>query len=169
MLIPPDQREEAVRSIDTYELEDAPQVRGVAGASALVGSLPQARWAVVTSGTSALARARLQAAGIAVPRVLITADDVFRGKPDPEGYLAAAHLLVAPPDTALVLEDSSSGVEAGRRAGVAGVVGVGASALDTDADVVVTDLTCLEWTGSGLAVEGAGVLRPAPTATELSR
>jgi mannitol-1-/sugar-/sorbitol-6-phosphatase len=166
MLIAPELRAEARQLIDTYELEDAAEVRGVAGAAALVRSLPEARRAVVTSGTSALARARLQSAGVSIPEVVVTADDVSRGKPDPEGYLTAARRLEVSPETAVVVEDSGSGVDAARRAGVAAVVGVSSRALATDADVVVTDLTCVAWTGSGLSVSGAGVLRPArrPTA-----
>jgi sugar-phosphatase len=159
MLIAPDLRAEAVRVIDTYELEDAAEVRSVAGASALVKSLPPTCWAVVTSGTSVLARARLRAAGISPPRVVVTADDVSRGKPDPEGYLAAARLLEVPPEASVVVEDSSSGVDAARRADVAGVIGVGPKAFDSDTDVVVSDLTHVAWTGSGLAASGAGVLR----------
>lgn len=161
MLIPPGRRAAALRTINAYELEDARTVPGVAGAAALVTSLPRFRWAVVTSGTPALARARLSAAGIPLPKVLITAADVSRGKPDPEGYLAAAGMLDAPPETTVVLEDSRSGVEAGRRAGVTGVIGVSAKALDTDADIVVGDLTCVAWTDSALAVYDSGLLRPA--------
>jgi sugar-phosphatase len=161
LLIPPEHRAEAVRVIDSYELEDAEAVRGVAGARALVSSVPRGNWAVVTSGTTALACARLGAAGIPLPQVLITADDVTRGKPDPQGYLTAASELGVSPSEALVLEDSASGIEAGREADVAAVLGVGAPALHTDADVVVTDLTSLSWAGSGLAVLETGALRPA--------
>ena len=161
LLIPPEHRAKAVQVIDSYELEDAAAVRSVAGAPALVSSVPQENWAVVTSGTTALARARLAAAGIPLPRVLVTADDVTRGKPDPEGYLAAARRLGVSPGDALVLEDSGSGIEAGRRAGVAGVVGVG-DVEETTADVVVSDLRSLEWVGSGLGVFGPGALRTAP-------
>jgi sugar-phosphatase len=162
MLMPPQHRAQALRTIDTFELEDAGAVRSVAGAHALVSSLPQGSWAVVTSGTTALALARLDAAGIPLPRVVVTADDVTQGKPDPEGYLAAASELGVSPASALVLEDSASGVEAGREAGVAAVVGIGPAALNTDADVVVTDLTSLAWAESGLAVPESGALRPAP-------
>jgi mannitol-1-/sugar-/sorbitol-6-phosphatase len=161
MLIPPQLRSEAVQLIDMYELEDAAEVRAVNGAAALVRSLPKPCWAVVTSGTAALARARLVAAGISLPQVVVTADDVSRGKPDPEGYLAAARGLDVSPQAAVVVEDSATGVDAARRAGVAGVVGVSSRALATDADVVVADLTCVAWTGSGLSVSGAGVLRSA--------
>lgn len=99
-LIAPERQAEAVRVIDAYELEDARAVRSVAGAPALVASLPPGSWAVVTSGTAALARARLEAAGIPAPRVMITADDVTRGNPDPQGYLAAACGLGVSPTAA---------------------------------------------------------------------
>jgi sugar-phosphatase len=52
---------------------------------------------------------------------MVHADDVARGKPDPEGYVAAARLLGVEPAEALVVEDSPPGVEAGRAAGAATV------------------------------------------------
>jgi sugar-phosphatase len=57
--------------------------------------------------------ARLEAAGIPVPDVLVTAEQVAEGKPAPEGYLRAAALLGVDPAEALVLEDAPAGVEAG--------------------------------------------------------
>lgn len=91
--------------------------------------------------------------------MLITADDVSSGKPDPEGYLAAARRIRAAPECAIVLEDAASGVEAARAAGIGIVIGVGERALDTDADIVVADLGGITWTGSGLQIAGAGILR----------
>jgi sugar-phosphatase len=131
----------------------------VPGAAELTGNIPAGRWAVVTSGNRILARARLSAAGIVEPDVLITADDVSSGKPDPEGYLAAARRIKAAPERSVVLEDANSGVLAARAAGVGTVIGVGARALDTDADIVVSDLRCIGWTEQGLLISGAGILR----------
>lgn len=74
------------------------------------------RWAVVTSADVPLAAARLGRCGIRPP-LLVTADDTSRGKPDPEGYLAAARGLGADIRRCLVVEDSPVGVEAGKRAG----------------------------------------------------
>jgi sugar-phosphatase len=105
---------------------------------------------VVTSGTRALATARLKAAGLPVPSVLITADDVTDGKPHPEGYLSGAKALGTPIEQTVVLEDSTSGIEAARRAGTGAVIGVSERALVTDADVVVADLRSLRWSGEGL-------------------
>ncbi len=50
--------------------------------------------------------------------VVVTADDVDRGKPDPEVYLAAASRLGVAPQACVVFEDSLVGVEAARRAGM---------------------------------------------------
>jgi sugar-phosphatase len=120
--------------------------------------LPPGTWAVVTSATRPLATARLQAAGIPVPEVFVTADDVAAGKPDPGGYLAAAAGLGLSPAHALVVEDSPSGVRAGIAAGCP-VLGIGEEALDSAADVVVRDLAGARWAGDGLLLPAATVLR----------
>jgi sugar-phosphatase len=73
--------------------------------------------AVVTSATRELTAVRMQAAGLSVPRILVGADDVTRGKPHPEGYQRAASLLGVDPARCLVIEDASAGLEAGRAAG----------------------------------------------------
>jgi sugar-phosphatase len=148
LLIEPAHRAEAVAAIDEYELEDAASVTAIAGARELIAGIPDGAWALVTSGKAALARARLEAAGIDAPCVFIAADDVERGKPEPDPYLAAAEALGVRPGDAIVVEDSPSGVESGRRAGAGGVVGVGSQAVDTDTDVVVRDLRDLAWSSS---------------------
>ena len=145
-------QQEAIAGIDELELAGAGDVRAVPGSLALTRSLPVGRWAVVTSGNDRLARARLAAAGHAVPAVAVTADVVAVGKPDPEGYLLAASRLGVPVERCVVLEDSASGVEAGRAAGVSAVLGIGERALATDADLVVADLTDVRWTAAGLEV-----------------
>ena len=50
--------------------------------------------------------------------VIVTADDVAYGKPDPEVYLRAAARLRLAPERCVVFEDSLVGVEAARRAGM---------------------------------------------------
>jgi sugar-phosphatase len=159
MLIDPEHRAVALDDINSFEVQDAATVTPVPGALELTGSMAGAHWAVVTSGNRILARARLYAAGIAAPEVLITADDVVNGKPDPEGFLAAAARIGVAPERAVVFEDAASGVLAARAAGVGTVVGVGARALETDADLVVQDLTGITWTDDGLRIRRAGLLR----------
>ena len=162
ILIEPARRQSALAAINAFEIEDARSVVGIPGARDLVASLPADAWAVVTSATAALARARLAAAGIPLPQVLVTADDVKRGKPAPDGYLAAAAALRVPPVEAIVVEDTASGVQAGRHAGVPLVLGVGVRALASDADVVVADLRDVTW-ADGLVVPRRSVLRAGPS------
>lgn len=155
LLVPEPDREAALAAIDALELEDAQYVTALPGALALIESMPTDRWAIVTSATSPLGTARLAAAGLRRPSVLVTADDVSRGKPDPEGYVAAAQALGIPSDAVIVIEDSPAGIIAARASGVRFVVGVGERALHSDADVVVRDLSDLEWAGAGLRVLAA--------------
>ncbi|MCO7221607.1 HAD-IA family hydrolase [Klenkia sp. PcliD-1-E] len=158
LLVAEEQRAAAVDLIEAIELEDAGVCAAMAGIPALLAQLPPGSWAVVTSGTRRLATARLQAAGIPVPEVFVTADDVALGKPDPAGYLAAASGLGLAPADALVVEDSPSGIAAGLAAGCP-VLGVGEEALHTDAAVVVRDLAGSRWAGDGLLLPAATVLR----------
>jgi sugar-phosphatase len=150
--------DESVALITRYELEDVAGTTAVPGVLDLVPQLDGAPWALVTSGVRELATARLRTAGVPLPGVVVTAEDVTVGKPDPEGYSAAAARLGLAPADVLVLEDSVSGVAAGQAAGCR-VVGIGDDALRTTADVVVRDLTGARWTGDGLLLPAAAVLR----------
>jgi mannitol-1-/sugar-/sorbitol-6-phosphatase len=98
-------------------------IAAVPGARELVDVLPLDCWAVVTSAWRRLAEMRLQCAGLPLPEVLITADDVRRSKPHPDGYLAAAARLGVEPAECLVFEDAPAGIEAALAAGM-NVVGV---------------------------------------------
>ncbi|MDY7104136.1 MAG: HAD-IA family hydrolase [Actinomycetota bacterium] len=73
-------------------------------------------WAIVTSADETLARVRLDGADLRPP-LLVTADHVERGKPDPSCYLLAAHRLGVDPSACLVVEDSDPGLVAGSAAG----------------------------------------------------
>ncbi len=95
----------------------------VPGARDFVHMLPVERWAVVTSAWRRLAEIRLELAGLPLPATLITADEVKRSKPHPDGYLAAAARLGVEPAECLVFEDAPAGIEAAISAGM-NVVGV---------------------------------------------
>ncbi|NUU04132.1 HAD-IA family hydrolase [Herbaspirillum robiniae] len=99
------------------EREDVDGVIEMPGAIALLKSLPPNRWAIVTSADRQLALARLTAAGIPIPEVLITAENVQKGKPSPEGYLLAARTLKLDPTECIVFEDAPAGLVAGIEAG----------------------------------------------------
>ena len=107
--------------VERRQAEDVGGLRAIPGAGEALRALKGDRVAVVTSGTRPLALARLAAVGIEPPAVMVFADDVERGKPDPEGYLTAARRLGADPAEALVVEDAPPGIEAGRAAGMATV------------------------------------------------
>jgi mannitol-1-/sugar-/sorbitol-6-phosphatase len=114
------------------EVADAARVLPCPGAEPLTSRLPHDAWAVVTSAYRHVAEARLDAVGIPRPDVLVSASDVRRGKPDPEGYALAAARLGVDPRDCVVVEDAPAGVAAGRAAGcrVVGVAGtVDAAAL----------------------------------------
>ena len=70
-------------------------------------------------GSRRLATSRLTHGGLPLPRVLVTAEDVERGKPDPQPYLAAAAALGVEPSRCLVVEDAPAGIAAGKAAGAA--------------------------------------------------
>jgi sugar-phosphatase len=95
-----------------------PRVYEVPGARALLHRLPPTRWAVVTSGIRAVATLRITHTGLPVPDILICADDIQRGKPDPEGYLLAARRLGVSPTECIVVEDAPAGVQAAAAAGM---------------------------------------------------
>jgi len=100
------------------ETSDNADVVEIPGARALVGALPADRWAIVTSGLRPVATARLVAAGVPLPRVMITAESIERGKPDPEAYLKGAAALGVAPAQCLVVEDAPAGAAAARAAGM---------------------------------------------------
>ena len=75
-------------------------------------------WALVTSAWRTLAIARVRAASLPVPEVIIPIDEIKKGKPDPEGFLCAAAELGFAPEQCIVFEDTRPGIEAGVRAGM---------------------------------------------------
>ena len=100
------------------ELAESEGIVALPGARELLSSLGDFPWAIVTSADRVLALHRLKLAGISLPPIVVTVNDVNRGKPDPEGYLLAATKLRVSPGECLVVEDTVAGLEAGRRAGM---------------------------------------------------
>jgi sugar-phosphatase len=105
------------REVERREIEDLEGVVPLPGALDLLGRLPEDCWTIVTSCTRALAKVRLKAAGLPLPRNLITSNDITQGKPHPEPYLKGAAVLGLPPADCIVLEDAPAGVRAGKAAG----------------------------------------------------
>jgi len=90
----------------------------IGGARELLERLPADSWAVVTSGIRAVAEFRMRHARLPVPPVMICADEITRGKPDPEGYLTAAAQLGRSPGECIVIEDAPAGIESAQAAGM---------------------------------------------------
>jgi sugar-phosphatase len=149
-LLREDQLPEAALRIAQLELDDVQGVTAIAGAARMLSALPESGKAIVTSGTKAIATARLTAAGLPVPHTLVTADDISRGKPDPEPYLLAAARLGLDPTRCLAVEDAPAGVRSARAAGCL-VLGVGgtAEASELNADLWVEDLSRVRATTAG--------------------
>jgi len=116
-LLPDGDHEAEAREVERLEIEDIADVVALPGASHLSRAIPAHRWAIVTSATRALAEVRLRAAGLPVPRSLVTASDLQRGKPDPDPYLKGAEALRISPADCVVAEDAPSGVRSGKSAG----------------------------------------------------
>jgi sugar-phosphatase len=148
-LLPEDQRASAFDRIRDIEVADVDGIVVLPGAAALLAALAAGGvpTAIVTSGTTDLAEARLAATGLTHPPVVVTASDVERGKPWPDPWLEGARRLGVDPADCLVVEDAVAGLRAARAAGCRARIAVlGTTAreeLEPEADVVVPDLTHL--------------------------
>jgi len=105
------------KEVEMAELEDVDGIVPIDGAIAFLSALPAGRWGIVTSAPVALAHRRLAAAGIPLPTVIVTADDITKGKPAPDGYILGAGKLGVDPADCLVFEDVPAGILAGEGAG----------------------------------------------------
>lgn len=156
-------RAAALARIEQLEVVDAASgIVPLPGAAAALAALPAGRAAIVTSCSAPLARARAATAGIAVPGVVVTADDVATGKPDPAPYLLGARLLGADPACCLVVEDAPAGLVSGRAAGAATLAVVTThAAADLDADQVVGTLADVRFVAGpdGVRVHGYAAAR----------
>lgn len=108
--------------ITEAEIEDVEGIIEVPGAANFLKSLPANQWAIVTSAPKALALRRMAAAGIPQPLVMVTAEDVSAGKPDPAGYRLAAKRLGVEPADCLIFEDATVGILAAEAAGAGLIV-----------------------------------------------
>ena len=142
-LLEPDMAAERVEELRLFMVEsestDTVGVVAQPGAADLLATLPPDRVAIVTSGGVRLASSRIAAAGLPTPAVVVTADDVSVGKPDPAPYLKGAALLGFPPDRCLVVEDAPAGVISAKAAGCP-VIGV----LTTHAALDAPSVTSLD-------------------------
>lgn len=137
------------------EIEDVDGVVEVPGAPAFLKRLPPTQWAIVTSAPMALALRRMEAAGIARPDVMVTAEDVSAGKPNPSCYLLAAQRLQVTAQQCLVFEDAEAGIKAGEAAGADVMV---VTATHTH-PVVTLHSQLADYQGIGVEVDEDGSMR----------
>ncbi|OSP04695.1 HAD-IA family hydrolase [Microbacterium sp. LEMMJ01] len=122
------------------EASDVDGVIGIPGAEELLAALQPFPHAVVTSANVALMTARMGQAGLTVPELAVTAENVSASKPDPEGFLLAARTLGIDPADCVVFEDSGAGIQAAHAAGMR-VIGIGPHAGAHAPTAHVDDLT----------------------------
>lgn len=116
--LPARDHSEELEEMDRYEETQLEGIRAVPGATQIVHALQKHSWAIVTSAWRRLAEARVLAAGLPLPNVIVPVDEICNGKPHPEGFLQAAERLGVAPKDCLVFEDTQPGIEAGMSAGM---------------------------------------------------
>lgn len=147
--------EAEVLKIEKREAEDHDGVAVMPGAAELLQSIPAGKWCVVTSGTRYLATARLQLAKLPMPKVLVAADDVTKGKPDPQPYLAGATALGVNPAECLVIEDAPAGIVSAHAGGmkVIAITSTYPSEKLSEADAVIQSLQTVQWNNGKVLVD----------------
>lgn len=118
--LPGQDHSEELAQFSSFERGQTEGIRAVPGAAEVLRALQEQNdpWAIVTSADRKLAEARVTAAGLPLPRVIVPFDEIRKGKPDPEGFLRAAEQLGLPPQDCLVFEDTRPGIDAGLSAGM---------------------------------------------------
>jgi sugar-phosphatase len=102
--------EAELRDLERREIAESHDVIVFPGAARLLASLPSRRWAIVTSGTRDLASHRLRVAGLPIPELMITGNDIEHGKPHPEPFRRGAALLGLAPSDCVAVEDAPNGI-----------------------------------------------------------
>lgn len=147
LLVPHLDAEREAAWLTQAEISDTEGVTATDGALRLLRGLPAGRWAIVTSGTRDLALARLRQAALPEPDVLVSADQVERGKPAPDPYLEGARRIGRSPSSCIVVEDAPAGIASARAAGMR-AIGVASTHTrdELDTPFVVRSLSDLEAT-----------------------
>ncbi|GAA3903310.1 sugar phosphatase [Gibbsiella dentisursi] len=150
------QHEHAV--LEQVEAQDTDGVHALPGAAALLARLNtlDIPWAIVTSGSVPVATSRLAASGLPRPAVFITAEQVQRGKPEPDPYLLGAERLGLAPQACVVVEDAAAGILSGLAAGCQ-VIAVNAPAEAPKLDQVALALSSLAQLQVGKLAQGARI------------
>ena len=167
-LLPNADHEAENRIIEQAEIDDVADIVPLPGVVDLLAALPPDRWAIVTSCTRALAEVRIRAAGLPIPGLFITSNDITHGKPHPEPYLKGALGLGFAPEQCIVVEDALAGIASGRNAGARVLAFTTTATIDdlvaARPDWIVKDCSAirLEATAPQLQLTLAEIAVPAP-------
>ncbi|MFB4307810.1 HAD-IA family hydrolase [Actinomadura sp. GTD37] len=152
--LPPDQVHDATARLDALESTGTDGITALPGAVDLLTDMNGLLHAFVTSMDRRQLKLRTTVAGVPVPPVVVTAEDVQDGKPDPSGYLQAAAQLGVDPSACVVIEDAPAGIAAARAAGTT-VLAVTTShdpSVLTAAHHIIADLTSVTATPKGVGL-----------------
>lgn len=141
------------RQLEREEVADVEGIRAIPGILEFLKALPRERWAIVTSAPIALARRRLDEAGIPLPDVIVSGEDVEHGKPSPACFLLGARKLGFEASDCLVFEDAPAGILAGETAGARVVVITAAH----HRKVETAHLAVADYSGLTVSVEADGL------------
>lgn len=146
-LLPEARQQAAIARINELEIGDVDGIVVLPGAAEALDALSQAKNAIATSCTRPLANARIQAASLTPPSIVVTVDDVARGKPHPDPFIEAARRLEVDPARCLVVEDAPAGLQAAAAAGCFTLAVVTTTPRDElEADGVIPDLSAVTFT-----------------------
>ena len=106
-----------VEKVKSIALSEMTKAQEISNAHSFIANLSPNAWGIATSGPKKVATTSLLASGFDLPKVMICAEDVLKGKPDPEPFIKAAHALNVTPSECVAFEDSPSGVLSAKRAG----------------------------------------------------
>ena len=141
----PDAEVERIGGAKEARYRDLVRERGIAllpGVGVWLARLREAGWRQAIASAAPLANVEAIVAALGIARffgAVVAAEDVQRGKPDPQVFLLAAERLGVPPARSVVVEDAPAGIEAAHRAGMR-AIGARTSHAGLRADIVVDTL-----------------------------
>lgn len=158
LFAPPSADAEAIsHGIVAKEMSRTDGVVEIAGAGALMKSLPAGVVGLVTSAPADLSRIRMDAAGIRFPAVTVFGEDITHGKPSPDCYLLGASKLGIDPTELIAFEDAPAGITAAVSAGLRTIVVGGYRGAEAEGLTRIADYTGVRLVRTDDAADGAGV------------
>jgi len=153
------ERIERIANAKEERYRDLVRKKGISplpGVASWVHRLQEQGWLQVIASAAPLPNIEVVLEALAAGyffQAIVSAEDVRRGKPDPDVYLTAASRVGVPPARCIVVEDAVAGIEGARRAGMHSI-GVSHDGENLAADVVVTSLDLLDADAFEILLQG---------------